>query len=105
MDIESHVRAGFPVVKWPRDAKITPVCASPWAKCGRVDTTFRPAFFISSWMYKKYLQVDKTEQLIHMITIDFLYLIKFYSSWLLDASSSSKGWVGGIFHLCCLEDR
>ena len=40
-----------------------------------------------------------------MITINFLYLIKFYSSWLLDASSSSKGWVGGIFQLCCLEDR
>jgi hypothetical protein len=27
---------------------LLPVCASPWAKCGRVDTTFCPAFFISS---------------------------------------------------------
>ena len=26
----------------------SPVCASPWAKCGRGDTTFRPDFFINS---------------------------------------------------------
>ena len=25
----------------------SPVCASPWAKCGRGDTTFRPDFFIN----------------------------------------------------------
>ena len=63
MDIESHVRAGLPrgevtercedqdEGKGPRrygPCSLLPVCASPWAKCGRVDTTFRPAFFISS---------------------------------------------------------
>ncbi len=30
---------------------LLPVCASPWAKCGRVDITFRPILFI-------YLQVS-----------------------------------------------
>jgi hypothetical protein len=91
MDIESHVRAGLPrgevtercedqdEGKGPRrygPCSLLPVCASPWAKCGRVDTTFRPAFFISSWMYKMIYKLIKQNN-IDMITIDFLYLIKF----------------------------
>ncbi len=61
MDIESLVRAGLPrgevtercedqgKGKGPRrygPCSLLPVCASPWAKCGRVDTTLRPACFI-----------------------------------------------------------
>ena len=119
MDIEFHVRARLPcgeVTERCEDQDeskdlrrygpcyLWPVCASQWAKCGRVNTTFRPVFFISSWMYKIIYKLIKQNN-IDMITIDFLYLIKFYSSWLLDASSSSKGWVGGIFLLCCRSQR
>ena len=55
---------GFLVVKRPREAKIrvkvrtapyryepclsSPVCASPWPKCDRGDSSFRPNFFIKS---------------------------------------------------------
>ena len=58
---ESRVRAGLPhgeVTERCEDqddgkglrrygpCSLLPVCASPWAKCGRVDTTFCPVLFI-----------------------------------------------------------
>ena len=32
------------------------VCASPWAKCGRGDTTFRPDFFIDRYKLYDYIR-------------------------------------------------